>query len=72
MKAKLRIDTTTDIRTFVAICSDIDVPVMIKDGAGHCVSGKSILGMLYSLEWSEIWCECEKDIYSDIQSFVIV
>jgi len=71
MKAKIRLDTISDIQNFVDIANSIQKPIMIKDGSGHCVSGRSIMGMLYSLEWSEIWCECEDDIYSSINKYVI-
>lgn len=71
MRAKLRLDTLTDVQNFVRIANEIDTPIIIKDGDGHCVSGKSIMGMLYSLEWKEIWCECNEDIYSNIEQYVV-
>lgn len=71
MRAKLRLDTISDVQDFVNIANTIEEPIMIKDMVGHCVSGQSMIGMLYSLEWKEIWCECEKDIYREIDKFVI-
>lgn len=71
MKVKLRLDTVTDVKTFVEAVSGLNEIVEVKDNAGHCVSAKSLMGMLYSLEWSEIWCECENDIYHNIEQFVI-
>lgn len=72
MKAKIRLDTMKDINQFVAVCSKIPTVVHITDGAGLKVSAKSVLGVMYAMEFSEIWCECEKDIYSHIEPFIVL
>lgn len=71
MRAKIRLDTMKDINKFVAICTRVPAPVHVTDGAGLKVSAKSVLGVLYSMEFTDIWCECEEDIYSDIEKFII-
>lgn len=71
MKVKLRLDTLSDINKFARITSGVSAPVQVIDDAGHCVNAKSILGMMYSMEWSEIWCTCDEDIYEKIKDFVI-
>jgi hypothetical protein len=60
-----------DINQFVAICTRVSAPVHVTDGAGLKVSAKSVLGVMYSMEFTDIWCECEEDIYSDIEKFII-
>ena len=70
MRAKIRLDTLKDINQFVAICSKVSVPVHITDGAGLKVSGKSLLGVMYAMEFADIWCECEEDIYTAIEKFI--
>jgi hypothetical protein len=30
-----------------------------------------MLGALYTMEWEDVWCECEKDIYTKIEKFVV-
>lgn len=72
MKVKIRLDTMKDINQFVAACSQVSVPVHITDGAGLKVSAKSILGVMYSMEFADIWCECEEDIYNHIERFTII
>jgi len=72
MRAKIRLDTMKDINQFVAICAKIPAPVHITDGAGLKVSAKSILGVMYSMEFADIWCECEEDIYHLIEHFTII
>ena len=71
MRAKINLDTMKDINDFVRICTRVPVPVHISDGAGLKVSGKSLLGVMYAMEFDDIWCECEQDIYSEIEKFVI-
>ena len=72
MRAKIRLDTMKDIRQFVAICTKVSVPVYITDGTGLKVSAKSILGVRYSMEFENIWCECDTDIYNQIEPFIII
>ena len=71
MKAKIRLDTMRDINEFVRICTGIMASVHITDGAGLKVSGKSLLGVMYAMEFDEIWCECDEDIYTDIERFIV-
>ena len=71
MRVKIQLDTMKDINKFVAICSKIDAPVYITDGAGLKVSAKSVLGVMYSMEFDDIWCESDKDIYSAIAGFTV-
>ena len=72
MRAKIRLDTMKDITQFVAACTKISAPVFITDGTSLKVSAKSILGVMYSMEFSDIWCECEEDIYHYIEQFTII
>lgn len=71
MKAKISIDTLSRINQFVAICAKIDCPVHLVDGNNYCVSAKSLMGAIATTDWSEVFVECERDIYSAIQEFVV-
>ena len=70
-RAKVRLDTRTDILRFVERVCSVSVPVFLTSGV-YCVSGKSLLGAIYTLEWDNLWCECEEDIYHLIEDFIIV
>ena len=70
MRAKVAIETMTDACEFMAIASTVPVPVRLV-GDGFIVSAKSLLGAMYTMEWAEVWCECEEDIYHKIEKFVI-
>ena len=71
MKVKVRLDTTSDIKGFVNAVSGIAGEVHLTDGNNLTVSAKSILGAMYTMEWSEIYCTCERDIYRFIQKYVL-
>lgn len=70
MKVKIALETMSDVYEFVAIASKISEPVNLI-GEDFKVSAKSLLGALYTMEWKEVWCECEKNIYGKISKFVI-
>ena len=62
MRARIDLVTTTDVKNFVNAVSQVDEDVTLIDSVKHCVNGKSLLGVMYSLEWDEVYCICSKDI----------
>ena len=54
-KIKITLDTQTQVREFVEIANTIQGEVSLIDNANHCVSAKSIVGCLYSLEFDEVY-----------------
>lgn len=71
MRLKIRLDTVSDANRFAQIAAGVDGRVVITDGNGLCVNGKSVLGALHALEFTDLWCESEKEIYGLIRDFVI-
>jgi hypothetical protein len=45
--------------------------VTITDKQGLRVNGKSVLGMLYAMEFEELWCESDVEIYHLIEKFLV-
>lgn len=72
MKAKIRLDGLTDVARFVLKASSVKEPVYVTCGDRICVSGKSFLGLAHAQEFKELWCECEKDIYTLIEEFIVI
>lgn len=70
MKAKISLDTLERVNAFVTVTSAVKCPVYLV-GDNLKVSAKSLLGALYTMEWGEVWCECECDIYQLISEFVV-
>lgn len=71
MKIKINIDTMSKINAFVSICSKLDSRVDLIDGNNYCVSAKSLMGALATMDWSQVFVVCEDDIYSHIKEFVV-
>ena len=70
MKVRIALETMSDVSEFVNIASKVPQSVSLTSG-DFKVSAKSLLGALYTMEWQEVWCECEVDIYNKITKFVI-
>lgn len=71
-KQKIILDTTQDAIDFSHIVSKLpdSVHVYVTDNNGLKVNAKSLIGMLYSLEFEELWCESDADIYTQISKFI--
>lgn len=71
MRLRIRLETINDANEFVKIAAAADGRVVISDGNGLCVNGKSVLGALHALEFNTLWCESDKNIFAEIRKFVI-
>ena len=71
MKAKIRLDTFSDVRKFVKVASRLQGRVYVTDGSELKVNAKSLLNMIPVLKFEELWCESEKDIYFQIRDFLV-
>lgn len=71
MKYKIVLDTVSDVTNFVKNVSIArDATVTVTDGNGLRVNAKSIIGMLYALEFDELWCESDTEIYEKIRQWI--
>lgn len=66
---KIHLETENDIINFMSAIEKLDFPVVITDGEGMRVNAKSMLGMLYAMTFSEMWCESDYNIYMYIKDF---
>ena len=71
MSYKIRLDKYNDAVEFSKIAETISGRVVVKDNQGHCVNAKSILGMLYALEFESLEVESEENIYYAIRKFCV-
>ncbi|HIQ62537.1 MAG TPA: HPr family phosphocarrier protein [Candidatus Avichristensenella intestinipullorum] len=72
MRLKINLETQTDVLEFCKIASNLDgdIRVVGHDHGQECsVNAKSLLGLLYSTTWNDIWCVSDNDIYSHISKF---
>ena len=70
-RVQIQLETTSDVASFVNTAERLEGVIQVKDLSGHCVNAKSLMGMLYALEFKELWCESEKDIYSHIEKYIV-
>lgn len=71
MRYKIRLDTMADINRFVGVATKYPGKIMLTDGDNFTVSGKSLLGAMYTFEWEQIYCESETEIYHLISDFIV-
>lgn len=71
MRLRIRLETVNDANEFVKIAANTEGRVVISDGNGLCVNGKSVLGALHALEFNTLWCESDKNIFAEIRKFVV-
>ena len=70
-RTKIHIDTMTEATNFVATTTKLPGEIVVVDGKGMRVNAKSILGMLYAMEFEDLWCESDSEIYPYIAKFAI-
>ena len=71
MRAKINLDTISDVQNFVKITTALNGKITVTDGKGLVVNAKSLMGLIYSLEFEELWCESEFDIWRQISEFIV-
>jgi len=71
-KYKIVLDTVSDVNKFVSIANSfLNSTITVTDNNGLRVNAKSLMGMLYALEFEELWCESDTEIYEKIKDYVI-
>lgn len=70
-RTQIRLDTLSDIHQFVNDMTLLQEKVWLEDGSGARVSASSLLGCLYSMEWTRIYCVCERDINAYIMPWIV-
>ena len=70
MKVKITLDKMSDVTEFVNAVSGVPHEIFLSDGKRQQVCAKSQLGaILAEIEWDEMYCEGEVDIYSVIARY---
>lgn len=70
-RTQIRLDTMQSISKFVEVMSRLTDQVWLEDGIGARVSAKSLLGCIYSLEWTRIYCCCNRDISAYLMPWTV-
>ena len=70
-RIKIRIDTMSDVSKLVAVATKAKGRVILTDNTDFKVSGKSLLGAIYTMEWSEVYLESDEDLYTALSDLVV-
>lgn len=71
MRYRIRLDTMSDVNKFVKLATAHKGKIMLSDGDEFSVSGKSLLGAMYTMEWDQVFCESDTEIYRLIKDFIV-
>ena len=71
MRMKITLDTRTDALRFLQIASQLeDEEIYLVDGKGRLrAHAKSLMGVLYSMEFNDLWIESPTDHYYAFSEF---
>lgn len=68
---ELELITLTDVQKFVSIAEKIDIPLILTDKhEKYKANAKSLLGAMYSCEWSSLYLVSEEDVYIHFKDFI--
>jgi hypothetical protein len=70
-RTEIRLDTMQSVNKFVEVMGRLTDQVWLEDGSGARVNAKSLLGCLYSLEWTHIYCYCERNISAYLMPWMV-
>ena len=72
MKARIELNTMSDVTEFVSIVTAVSGQVYLSDGKHQQICAKSQLGaILAKMEWDEIYCVSDEDISGSIVKFIV-
>ena len=71
MRVKINLDTMTTVNHFVSDMTKYGGNVYLTDkDRNFVVNAKSMLGAVYTMEWDEVWCESDEDIYHIVSKYM--
>lgn len=71
MRVRINLDTMSKITDFVSDATKFNGKIYLTDAKrDFIVSAKSLLGAVYSIEWDEVWCECDEDVFQIVGKYM--
>ena len=70
-RIRINLDTRNDALELVCAAASLpDEEIYISDTTGHLrVHARSVMGVLYSMEFKDLWLETENDYYHIFKNF---
>jgi hypothetical protein len=77
MNAKIRLDTRADVDTVFRVASNAHLAgkpdIFIEDRVNNVrVNARSMIGLLYAFEFTDVWCVSEGDYWSELEDVTII
>lgn len=69
-KFKIELVGLEDCKLLVDNIEKSGKSAVLTDGNNYCVSAKSLLGALASLEWDELYIQSKDDIYYEVKQWI--
>lgn len=71
-RVKIRLDTLKDINRFAQIARTVQDELVVTNNTGsYKVNAKSILGLMYAIEWNDIYMVASSINYMKFRDFII-
>lgn len=68
---ELELITLSDVQKFVSISEKMSIPLILTDkNENYKANAKSLLGVMYSCEWSSLYLISEEDVYMHFKDFI--
>ena len=72
MRARIRLETLSDINRFINVVTPLPGKIVVKNSTeDFIVNAKSIFVMICAMNYDDLWVESENDVYSHIKDFII-
>lgn len=73
---KIQLDTLTDVKKFLDIVTKEyskpnDCLYLTNETGDYTVNAKSMMGIIYSLEWNNLFLISNKEVYNSFKDFII-
>lgn len=66
----IELTTLTDVREFCEIASSFPSDTIQLTDGNYTINAKSILGVMYALEWNELWLVSDRPVYNEFKNYI--
>lgn len=70
-KYRIELVTAKDCQDFVSVTSRCTGAVVLESSNGFRINAKSLIGAMASMEWEDLYCVSENDIYNKIERWIV-
>lgn len=68
---RIELVTAKDCQDFVNVTSHCTGAVVLESSNGFRINAKSLIGAMASMEWEDLYCVSERDIYNKIERWIV-